>query len=133
MNDTQRVYVTLEPRLPKARLFSAADLQAALERVRERSPRSASRFAIWTDASTPEQDHDVVVCVPVALFENRRSQAEEVVARWDATWLLIESMPHRHRDSARQHLVDEVSMALLASAIEGVGEPANEDDEDVGF
>lgn len=133
MNDTQPVYVTLEPRFPKARLFSAADLQAALERVKEHRPRSASRFAIWTEASTPEKDHDVVVCVPVALFENRRSQAEEVVRRWDAMWLLIESMPHRHRDSARHHLVDEIAIALLASAIEGVGEPAEEDRSDVGF
>ena len=130
MNDTQGIYVTLEPRSPKVRLFSAGNLRSALERVRERTAQGASRFAIWMDASTPEQDHDVVVCVPVALFESRRSQAEDVVARWDATWLLVESMPSRHRDSARQQLVDEVSMALLASAIEGVGEPADEADDD---
>jgi hypothetical protein len=39
-------------------------------------------------------------------------------------------MPSRHRDAAHQHLVDEISMALLAAAIEGVEVPA---DEDVGF
>ena len=135
MNDRHRVHVTLEPRSPKVRLLSAADLRAALEQVRERIPPSASRFAIWTDASTPEQDHDVVVCVPVTEFENRRAQAEEVVRRWDVTWLLIESMPHRHREAARQHLVDEISVSLLASAIEGVGEPTDEDEDDgdVGF
>ena len=130
MNGTDNVYVTLEPRFTKARLFNAVDLRTALQGARERRPRSSSRFAIWTEASTPEQDHDVVVCVPVEIFESRRSQAEEVVARWDATWLLIESMGHRHRDSARQHLVDMVSMALLASAIEGVGEPADKKDDD---
>ncbi len=134
MNDTKPVYVTLEPRSPKARLFSTADLQAALERVREQIPPSASRYAIWTESPTPEQeDHDVVVCVPVAAFEDRRSQAEEVLRRWDGTWLLVASMPHRHRGAARQHLVDEISMALLASAVVGVGEPAEEDDADVGF
>jgi hypothetical protein len=130
MNDNRRVYVTLEPRSATVRLFSAADLQAALRLVRERIPPSASRFAIRMDASTPEQDHDVVVCVPVTLFENRRAQAEEVVRRWDATWLLIESMSRHHRASASQHLVDEISMALLASAIEGVGEPADQVEDD---
>ena len=135
MNDRQRVHVTLEPRSPKVRLFSAADLRAALEQVRECTAQDASRFAIWMESSTPGQDHDVVVCVPVRLFESRRAQAEEVVRRWDTTWLLIESMPHRYRDSARQHLVDEISVSLLASAIEGVGEPTEDDDDDgdVGF
>lgn len=133
MNDVRRVYVTLEPRHPTERVFSAASLQAALERLSARSPRAASRFAVWTAAPTPGRDHDVVVCVPVAPFENRRAQDEAAVARWDATWLLLESVPHQHRDAARQHLVDEVSMALLASAIQGVDEPGGEDDEDVGF
>ena len=130
MSGTQRVYVTLEPRSPKRQLFSGTDLQAALEHVRDRSPQSTFRFAIWTDPFTPDQDQDVVVCVPVPLLQNRRAQAEEIVGRWDATWLLVESMPHRHRDAARQHLVDEVSMALLAAAIEGVGKPADEFDDD---
>lgn len=133
MVDVREVYVTLAQRSPKTKLFSAPDLRSALDRVRARPAPGASRFAIWTDAPAPDGQPDVVVCVPVPILETRRAQAEEVVARWDAMWLLVESMPHRHRDAARQHLVDEISVALLAAAIEGVEDTPVEDNEDVGF
>ena len=133
MSDEARFYVTPAPERAGAKLVSAPDLRSALDEVRTRLPPSTRRLAIWSDAPTPERGPDVVVCVPVSLFESRRAQAKEVVARWDFAWLLLESMPSRHRDAAHQHLVDEISMALLAAAIEGVKDPADDDPEDVGF
>lgn len=57
----------------------------------------------------------------VALLESRRTQAEEMVSHWDATWLLVESIPRSHREAAREHLVGRISVALLAAAIEEFG------------
>ena len=133
MNDVRRAYVTLAPRGSKERLFSAPDLHTALERIRASPDQGARRLAIWTDAPAPERGADVVVCGPVARFEHRRAQAEEVVARWDDVWLLIESVPRRHREAAGQHLVDEITMALLAAAIEGVCDPRVVHDPNLGF
>ena len=128
MTDVARIHVTHAPRETTTSLFSAADLGTALERVRARAAPGTTRLAIWTDAPAPAQEPDVVVCVPVTLLDSRRAHAEEVVARWDAAWLVIESMPSAHRNAARQHLVDEISIALLASAIEGVsGLPVADD------
>jgi hypothetical protein len=133
MSDGARFYVTPAPDATGTSLIAAPDLRSALDEVRTRLPPSPRRLAIWSDAPAPERGPDVVVCVPVSLFESRRAQAEEVVARWDFAWLLLESMPSRHRDAAHQHLVDEISMALLAAAIEGVEEAADDDIDDVGF
>ena len=120
MNDALGVHVTLAPRSPKAIVLSAPDLRTALEQVRARHEAGEGRMAVWTDAPAPEDGPDVVVCVPVAPFQSSRAQAEQVVAEWDARWLLIESMPRRHREAAHQHLVDLVSAALLAAALEGI-------------
>jgi hypothetical protein len=127
MNDAQGVYVTLAPRSSTARLFSAPDVHAALERIEARPDQSARRLAVWMDGPAPGQGPDVVVCIPVGFFKRRRTQAEQVVASWDAAWLLLESMPHQHREAARRQLVDEISMALLAAAIEGMDGPPIED------
>jgi hypothetical protein len=108
------------------RLVSATDLGSALEQVRRRFPRASPRLAIWEDTPPPDEGPNVVVCVPVASFESRRAQAEEVIARWDERWLLIESMPRALREEARRHVVDLISMALLAAAIEGI--EAEDDD-----
>ena len=127
MNDAQGVHVTLAPRSSTARLFSAPDLHTALERINARPDPGARRLAVWVNGPAPGQGPDVVVCIPVGFFERRRTQAEQVVARWDVAWLLLESMPHQHREAARRHLVDEISMALLAAAIEGLDGPTIED------
>ena len=133
MYDPRKAYVTLAPRRPTSSLFSAPDLRSALERIRAGTFPDAGRLAVWTDLVPPEPGLDVVACVPVSLFEDRRAQAEDVVARWDDVWLLVESMPRGQREVARHHLVDVISVALLAAAIEGVGEREADGEEDVGF
>lgn len=133
MKTGRRVHVSPAPSVPATTLLSATDLRSALDEVRSRFPAGTPRLAIWTDAPEPRDGPDIVVCVPVVLLENRRAQAEQVVARWDAAWLLIESATRAYRDAAHQHLVDEISVALLASAIEGVEDASEDDEEDLGF
>lgn len=120
MDGTKRVYATLAPGRKQASLFSEVDLDSALRRIRTQADPTWAKVALWVDAPPPERGPDLVVCVPVEQFETRRAQAEEVVSRWDATWLVIESMPRQHRETARQSLVDLISMSLLTAAIEGI-------------
>ncbi|WP_129219580.1 hypothetical protein [Lichenibacterium ramalinae] len=126
MDDVTRVYATLAPGRAQASLFSEVDLRSALHRIRTEAHSPRAKVALWMEAPPPGQGPDVVVCVPVEQFETRRAHAEEIVARWDATWLVIESMPRQHRDAARQLLVDLISMSLLNAAIEGI-EPTDDD------
>ena len=72
MNDRRGAFVTLAPKR-QASLFSAPDLRSALERIRTGPETGGARLAVWTDAPPPGQGPDVVVYVPMALWEHRRS------------------------------------------------------------
>ena len=127
MSELREIHMTEVPAATTGtRLVSATDLGSALEQVRRRFAGASPRLAIYEDTPPPDGGPDIVVCVPVASFESRRAQAEDVVARWDEKWLLIESMPRTLRDGARWHVVDLISMALLAASIEGV-DPVDDD------
>ena len=87
-----------------------------------------TRLGLVVSAPPPDDGPDAVVCVPAIAFRDWEERAAEVVAAWETRWLLIESMPIRHRDEARADLHHAVASALIAAAIAGVDDVGAPDD-----
>lgn len=87
-----------------------------------------TRLAIVMSMPPPEHGPDAAVCVPAGAFKSWEEHAASAVDDWEARWLLISSMPIRHRDEARADLLHVVAAALVAAAINGIdstGRPEN--------
>ena len=79
-----------------------------------------TRLALVVSTPPPGDGPDAAVCVPSASFGDWEEQAARVVEGWESRWLLIASMPTRHREEARADLLHAVASALVAAAINGV-------------
>lgn len=123
-----RFYVAEAPRDSCKRLFQAATVAECLIWVRPRSGPGMPRLAIWAAVAPPDDDPDVALCLPIDGLADATATAAEVADRWEASWLLIESAPRRHREEARAALVEMIATALTMAAARGF-----EDDADVGF
>ena len=126
MNDPSRYYVTEAPRRPNGRLHSASSAVACLEWIRARSKPHMVRLAIWAATPPPDEGPDAVLCLPVSTIEGLRELAVEAVDRWDRSWLLLESAPRRHREEAREALIELVLDALGAAAAKGVDDATDD-------
>lgn len=85
-----------------------------------RAHAGGGRVALVLSAAPPDEGPDACVCVPLTSFGAWEEEAAAVTAAWERRWLLIESMPPRHRDEARADLHDAVAGALIAAATNGV-------------
>ncbi len=121
-----RTYVVELPR--RARPLFEGAVAACLRFVAGRASPSMTRLALVVSVPPPDEGPDAVVCVPAASFGSWEERAAEVVSAWEARWLLIESMPLRHRDEARADLHHAVATALVAAAIAGVDNVGAPDD-----
>ncbi len=95
-----------------------------------RSHAGGHRVALVLSAIPPDEGPDAAIAVPFTAFGAWEKEAAAVTSAWEKRWLLIESMPPRHRDEARADLHHAVAAALIAAATNGIdhqGEP------DVGF
>ena len=93
-------------------------------------PAGNGRFAIVPPDGPTNDPPPAVMCVPLEAMIDWEALAAAVVAEWEKTWLLIESMPSRHREEARADLHHAVATALISAAIAGVDEMGGPD---VGF
>lgn len=114
-----RFYVVEAPRKLAGRLFTAASVAECLAWIRPRSGPGLSRLAVWTAVPPPDERADVALCLPVGVFEDARTAAADAVDRWEASWLLIASAPRRHREEAREALIELVATALAVAAAGG--------------
>ncbi len=119
MSDDRRFYVADAPRKPTGRLFHASSMAKCMDWIRPRSGPGLPRLAVWAAVPPPDEGPDAFVCLPIGVVEGLRETAVEVVRRWDDAWLLIESAPRRHREEARDALVDLVVEALASAAAGG--------------
>lgn len=95
-----------------------------------RGQSGIKRVGLVFSAVPPDEGCDAAVCVPYTAFGAWDEEATAVTKAWEKKWLLIESMPARHRDEARSDLQCAIASALIAAATNGVdvqGQP------DVGF
>ena len=111
-------YVTELPR--RAKPIFRGSLGSCARFIAGQTSPGMTRLALVVSAPAPNQGPDSAVCVPAAAFGDWEDHAAEVVAAWEARWLLITSMPFRHRDEARADLLNVVACALVAAAINGV-------------
>ncbi len=111
--------------------FDCGDLQAAVDYVWDNWTPGTDQYAIWISEPPPSGGPDCVVCVPFRVLEDWEARAAEIVAQWEGHWLLIESMPARHRDAARNDLRRAVADTLLVAAVSGIDDKPRE--LDVGF
>ncbi len=116
-----RTYVTHAPRRSSGRrLFTGHDLQASIKFVeRSQDLFGGDRLAIWLDTPPLDVGVDAVVCVPLQLMTDWQVVARGAVREWDDRWLLIESMPKRHRSEASEDLCSKVKEALIRAAAAG--------------
>ena len=104
---------------------------ACMRFIEDQTSPTMTRLGLVASVPRSGQGPDAVVCVPAVAFGTWEEKAAEVVAAWETKWLLIESMPCRHRDDARAELHNAVASALVAAAIAGVDASGAPDD--VGF
>lgn len=128
MHPIIRFYIAEAPRKPTGRLFAANTVAECMAWVRPRSGPGVPRLAIWAAVAPPDDDPDVALCLPIDVLDDARATAAGVVDRWESSWLLIESAPRRHREEAREALVEALAIAIAAAAARGT-----EDNTDVGF
>lgn len=95
-----------------------------------RAHAGGSRVALVLSAAPPDDGPDAAVCVPLSAFGAWEAEAAAVTATWERKWLLIDSMPTRHREEARADLHHAVASALIAAATNGVDSQA---EPDLGF
>ena len=122
-----RVTRTSRPDRPE---FTCGDMQAAIDYVIGKWVPGADQYAIWMSEQQPSKGPDCVVCVPFRVLEDCQARAAEVVAHWEESWLLIESMPARHRDAARDHLLGAIAHNLLVAAVSGIDHGPRDIDDD---
>ncbi len=115
----------------RGRPLFEGDRAACLAFIDRHVPDVRTRLALVVSPPPPAEGPDALVCVPAAGFADWEAMAAEAVAAWEQRWLLIESMPFRHRDEARADLHHAVASALVAAAIAGVDARGAPDD--VGF
>ena len=120
MTDDRRFYVAEATRTPTGRLFHGASVAECLACIRPRSGPGVPRLAIWMAAAPPDEGPDVALCLPLDVLGSVRDRAAEVVDRWEASWLLIESAPRRHRKEGGEALVELVAIALEVAAVAGL-------------
>lgn len=94
-----RTYVVEIPR--RTRPLFQGDRAACLAFIDGQTSPAMTRLGLVVSAPPPAEGPDALVCVPAAGFGDWEATAAEVGAAWEKTWLLIESMPARHRDEAR--------------------------------
>ncbi len=110
--------------------FTCGDLQTAIDYVAGNWVPGADQYAIWMSASQPTTGPDCMVCVPFRVLEDCQARAAEVVVHWEGNWLLIESMPARHRDAARNDLLEAIADTLLVAAVSGIDHDSRYIDDD---
>ena len=115
----------------RTRPLFQGDRAACLKFIVDRTTPTMTRLGLVVAAPPPAEGPDSLVCVPAAGFADWEATAAAAVAAWERRWLLIESMPIRHRDEALADLHDAVASALVAAAIVGVDAQGAPDD--VGF
>ena len=125
-----RTYVVEMPR-GRRPLFEG-DRAACLRFIEGRTSPAMMRLGLVVSATPPADGPDALVCVPAFEFGGWEAAAAAAVAAWERRWLLIGSMPIRHRDEARADLHHAVASALVAAAVAGVDARGAPDD-DVGF
>ena len=123
---TMNTYVMEMPRRTKP-LFRGS-LGACTRFIAGQTSPGMTRLALIVSAPVPDRGPDAAVCVPALVFGEWEEHAAKVVADWEARWLLIESMPSRHRDEARADLLHTVASALVAAAINGVDSAGRPDE-----
>ncbi len=119
-------YVVELPR--RAKPLFRGSLGACTRFIADQAALGMTRLALVVSTPPPDQGPDAAVCVPAAAFASWEDQAAMVVADWEARWLLISSMPVRHRDEARGDLLHAVASALVAAAVNGVDSTGRPDD-----
>lgn len=108
-------------------LFSGS-LGACTRFIAGQAAPTMSRLALVVSAPPPDRGPDAAVCVPATAFESWEEHAARAVEDWEARWLLIASMPGRHRDEAREELLHVVAAALVAAAVSGIDTTGRPDD-----
>ena len=119
-----RTYVVEMPR--RVRPLFEGGRGPCLRFIEARSSPTMTRLGLVVSVPRPAEGPDAMACVPAAAFGSWEDRAAEAVAAWEERWLLLESMPRRHRDEARADLHHAVATALVAAAVAGVdvhGEP----------
>ena len=124
-----RTYVVEVPR--RTRPLFEGDRAACLKFIDGQTSPAMTRLGLVVAPPPPAEGPDALVCVPTAAFGDWEAAAAKAVAAWERQWLLIESVPIRHRDEARADLQNAVASALVAAAIAGVD--AHGAPDDVGF
>ena len=126
-----RTYVVELPR--RVRPLFEGGRGPCLRFIEARTSPTMERLGLVVAVPPPAEGPDAMVCVPAAAFGSWEDRAAEVLAAWDDKWLLIESMPPRHRDEARADLHHALATALVAAAVAGVDAHGAPDSADVGF
>lgn len=87
-----------------------------------------TRLAIVMSVPPPEHGPDAAVCVPLEGFASWEEHAASAVDNWERQWLLISSMPVRHRDEVRADLLHVKAAALVAAATNGIDSTGRPED-----
>ncbi|RYB02126.1 hypothetical protein [Lichenibacterium ramalinae] len=114
--------VTETPRRHSRTLLQADGLALALDFVERHVGSPSTRLVLWWPDVPSDPGPDVMVAVPLRLYQKVETLADELVEAWDRSWLLIDSTPASQREAVRGDLVGAVVIAMISAAVTGLDE-----------